>query len=221
MNRYSDEFLVDIARLSATHGIDQLIRFSVDLSKPEGQRDILIEDLERAKSADSEPLNRMIANLSETDSEETAPEERANPRQASSKRKAAASGNGLYGDIAIPKSRAADSRGVRMFREVLKTLTTSVIFQRRRVLLELAGNLNVPVVKSDNRKRMMEKIVSHLAGMDTDQLAEARGWVRKSDRGSTETFMRFGTFIANGARPSGSRVARRAPEPKAVKIRPR
>ena len=220
MNRYSDEFLVDIARLSATHGIDQLIKFSVDLSKPDGQRDLLIEDLERVKSAASEPLDRMIANLAEPDSAEAAPEEQtsASPKNAASKRKNAASGSGLYGDIAIPELRAADSRGVRMFREMLNTLTTSDLFQRRRVLLELAGKLNVPVAKSDNRKRMMEKIVSRLAGMDTDQLAQARVCVRKSDRGSTETFMRFGTFIANGARPSGSPSAQRATAPEAVEI---
>lgn len=220
MTRYSDEFLRDIARLREIHGMDSLMRFSVDLSEPNG-RESLIGELERAKSVAAEPLGGLIAGLSE--SGETAPEGHAHPKSASSKsatakRNCVAPKNGLYSDIAVPESKAADSCGVRIFGEMLNTLTSSDIFQRRRVLLELAGQLNVPIAKSDNRKRMMEKIIAHLADMDADRLAQARVCVRQSDRGSTETFMRFGTFIANGARPNGQSNVPGAAEPAAVEI---
>lgn len=220
MNQYSDEFLRDMARVREIHGMDPLMRFSGDLSDPEG-RESLIGELERAKAVAPEPLNDLIASLSEA--REAAPEGPAHAKSASSKRAdakrtgIAAKGN-LYADIAVPESRAAGSRGIQIFKEMLNTLTTSDLFQRRRVLLELAGQLNVPIAKSDNRKRMMEKIIAHLAEMDADRLSQARVCVRQSDRGSTETFMRFGTFIANGARPNRQSNVPNADEPEAVEI---
>ena len=209
MSRYTDEFLVDIARIVEDHGTSQLSILARDLARgdPENLKNLL-DELERAKHSAFEPLERWVTNLSESESESS--DKSPSPDWASGEIARIPETN-PYASIDIPELR--NPRGAKIFGDILNTLISSDHFRSYWTNAELARELDIPVSPRDNRNRLMEKVIVRLSDMDTFELSQARVRIReilngksRSDKSRpSKSSQRAGrrsrdaTFIAGGA----------------------
>ena len=177
MSKYSRDFLADLLRL-VSHGPEPIEGLISDLSDPERRRSLIAALIEiRSVASDF-----------------------GKPRQQT-----VPPGRFSYADIQIPESGRSNPDRSEKLETILKTLTNSASFQSRPVLVDLAGRLNVSLVKKDSRARIVQKIVDGLATRDVERVTCALLRVREADRGSTESFMELASFITN--EPTDTRAA--------------
>lgn len=175
MKRYSDQFIADLANLMR-HGSEPIDQLIADLSDPD-QRQNLIDALGE--------LSRIA---SEKKSIKRAVRERKPPF--------------TYDDIQTPLVSNGDQETAELLDSLRKKLTTSSSLKSRRVLEDLAHQLNVTISKRDSIPRIIQKMLDHLAALDAKEVAEALNWVKESDRGTTESFMDLASFITRGSNNS-------------------
>ena len=170
MKRYSDQFISDLAQL-IRHGPEPFDRLVDDLSDPDRRQRLL----------------EALGHLSRIASEST-------PQPISRSRSARPF---TYDDIKTPQVSGTDSELLEYIRE---KLTTAPGLKSRRVLLDLAYVLDVPVAKRDSMPKMIQKILESLATRNTDTIEMALNRINEADRGSTESFMELASFITGGNR---------------------
>lgn len=177
MSQYTDEFLVDIARIVEDHGTDQLNMLAHDLTlgDPENLQN-LRDELERAKHGAFQPLEQWVINLS--DSEREPPDSEISPSPDwTAEGIDGVSATNPYADIAIPELR--NPRGAKIYGDILNMLMSYDHFRSYWANSKLARELDIPVSQRDDRKRLMEKIIVRLSDMDTFELSQARIRIRE------------------------------------------
>ena len=177
MSQYTDEFLVDIARIVEEHGTDQLNMLAHDLTlgDPENLQN-LRDELERAKHGAFQPLEQWVINLAESGSE---PPDSEIPSSVDWTEEGIyrISATNPYADIAIPELR--NPRAAKIYGDILKVLMSYDHFRSYWANTKLARELDIPVSQRDDRKRLMEKIIVRLSDMDTFELSQARVRIRE------------------------------------------
>ena len=168
MKRYSDQFISDLSNL-ISHGPEPFDQLILDLSDPD-RRQRLIDALSQ--------LSRIAS--------ESNPPKRSSPRP---------NNPFSYGDIQTPQVANGDPKITEMLDALREKLTMAPALKSRRVLEDLAHQLNVPVAKRDSIPRTIQKVLAYLATRNAEEVAEALNWVKEADRGSTESFMDLASFI--------------------------
>ena len=174
MERYSNEFIADLARL-VSHGEKPLDRLMEDLADPV-RREHLVETLTRL---------RQVA--AETDSP-------AKPQRASTKQFS-------YDDVQTPKKSGTDPKARENLETLREKLAVSPNLRSRRVLLNLAAQLQVPLATRDSMPRIAQKILTSVSAREPEEIAEALDRISEVDKDSTESFMGLANFITHG--PNG------------------
>ena len=173
MKRYSDQFISDLAQL-IRHGPEPLDRLVDDLSDPDRRQRLI----------------KALGQLSRAASEYTS-ESRARSRPTSSF---------SYDDVQTPRVDGTHPDVAQMLDSIREKLTTASTLKSRRVLIDLAYELNISLAKRDSRPRMAQKILTALADRNVEDVEMALNRVKEADRGSTESFMDLASFITRGNR---------------------
>lgn len=172
MKRYSDQFITDLSNLMR-HGSEPLDQLIADLSDPERRQNLI------------DALSELSKIASEKKSFKRAVRGQKSPF--------------TYDDIQTPLVSNGDPETADLLDSLREKLTVSPSLKSRRVLEDLAHQLNVPVSKRDSIPRIIQKMLDHLAARDDKEVAEALNLVKESDRGSTESFMDLASFITRGS----------------------
>ncbi len=172
MKRYSDKFIRDLAQL-ISHGPDPFDRLIDDLSDP-SRRGILLEALSQLSQAalETTPASSKLLKPSKPFS---------------------------YEDVEIPDVDGADPQAIDNLETIRLKLATSPNLKNRRVLSNLADELNIPLAKRDTMPRIVQKILTSLSARDSEDIAVALNRIRESDRDATESFMGLADFITRGS----------------------
>ena len=195
MERYSDSFISDVAQLMLRHGHKSLYQLTQDLSAPSNceHRRKLVDDLEQCirDLTDAERRREALEGLSQLPKMMSAavPGTQNKPLRRSAK-------SFTYDDIEIPQMADADPRTVATLDAIYERFTAKEsTLKRRRTLIELADELNVPVAKRDSMPQMVQKMLNSLASRNLNEVEAALTVVKEADRGSTESFMELASFI--------------------------
>lgn len=181
MSQYTDEFLVDIARIVEDHGTGQLNMLAHDLALGDRENlQNLLDELERAKHGAFHPIEQWVINLAESGSkasDEPSDSELSSSPDWTEEGSDGVSATNPYADIAIPELR--NPRAARIFEDILNMLISSDHFRSYWANSKLSRELDIPISIGDSRKRMMEKIIARLSDMTFFELAEARIRIRE------------------------------------------
>ena len=177
MGRRRDRGISDLAKLMEPETLDELI-------------DAIIVKVE----SDPRLGERFSAAIDQakTRAENGASRPRSKPKAASSF---------SYDDVETPQASIAGPGANEMLEAMRERLTTAPMLQSKQTLLEIAYELDVPLAKRDTMPRMAQKILQSLAERDSEDIKMALNRVNdEANRGSTEAFMEFASFIMGNRR---------------------
>ena len=177
MNKRRDQSVPDLAKLIEPETLDELIEAII----------VKVESDPRLGERFSAAIDQ-----SKTRPENGASHPRAKPRAASSF---------SYDDVETPQASIASPEANAMLEAIRESLTTAPMLQSKQTLSELAYELDVPLAKRDSMPRMAQKILLSLAERDSECIKMALNRVNdEANRGSTEAFMEFASFIMGDRR---------------------
>ena len=166
--------------------------------------DQFIIDLSNLISHGPEPLDQLIADLSDPDRRQNLIDALsqlsriASERNFSNRTVPKPNSAFSYDDIQTPLVANGAPEITDMLDSLREKLTTAHSLKSRRVMEDLTHQLNVPVAKKDSIPRMIQKMLSYLATRSAEEVTDALNLVKEADRGSTESFMDLASFITRG-----------------------